>query len=54
VPLKATIAVLPVDELLLIDSCPVADPVAVGSNCTCKVIDCVGFNVAGKVPPTRV
>ena len=54
VPLKATIAVFPLDELLLIESCPVAAPVAVGSNCTCSVIDCVGFSVTGKLPPTMV
>ena len=54
VPLKATVAVLPVDELLLIESWPVAAPVAVGPNCTCRVIDCVGFSVTGKVPPTMV
>jgi len=27
-------------------------PVAVGRNCTCNVIDCVGFSVTGKLPPT--
>jgi hypothetical protein len=54
VPLKATAAVLPVDELLLIVSCPLALPVAVGANCTCNVIDWVGFSVAGKLPPTIV
>jgi hypothetical protein len=54
VPLKPTIAVLPVDELLLIESCPVAAPVAAGPNCTCSVIDCVGFRVTGKLPPTMV
>ena len=54
VPLKDTTAVLPVDELLLIESCPVAAPVAVGPNCTCSVIDWVGFRVTGKVPPTMV
>jgi hypothetical protein len=53
VPLKAT-AVLPVDELLVIVSCPLALPVAMGANCTCNVIDCVGFSVAGKLPPTIV
>jgi hypothetical protein len=52
VPLKATAVVLPVDELLVIVSCPLAFPVIVGANCTCNVIDCVGFNVAGKLPPT--
>ena len=29
-------------------------PVAVGRNCTCNVIDCVGFSVAGRLPPTTV
>ena len=52
VPLRATTAVEPVDELLLIVICPLAAPVAVGRYCTCNVIDCVGFNVAGKLPPT--
>jgi hypothetical protein len=46
--------VLPLDELLLIVICPLAAPVAVGRYCTCSVIDCVGFNVAGKLPPTIV
>ena len=32
VPLRATIAVLPVAELLLMVTCPVSDPVAVGLN----------------------
>ena len=27
---------------------------AVGRNCTCNVIDCVGFNVAGRFPPTII
>jgi hypothetical protein len=52
VPLNDTTAVLPVVELLLIVRLPVADPVAVGLNWTCKVIDCPGFNVAGRVPVT--
>ena len=51
VPLRATTAVAPFTELLLIVICPLAIPVAVGLNCTCRVIDCVGFNVAGKLPP---
>ena len=25
-----------------------------GRNCTCRVSDCVGFNVAGRLPPTIV
>jgi hypothetical protein len=39
VPLRATTAVEPVDESLLIVIWPLADPVAVGKNCTCNVID---------------
>jgi len=54
VPLRATTAVLPVDELLLMVSWPLAVPVDVGSNCTCSVIDSVGFSVAGRPPPTIV
>jgi hypothetical protein len=54
VPLKATTTVLPVDELLLIVICPLAAPVVIGRYCTCNVIDCVGFSVTGKLPPTIV
>jgi hypothetical protein len=54
VPLKATTAVSPLDELLLMVICPLAAPVDVGRNCTCSVIDCVGFSVTGKLPPTIV
>jgi hypothetical protein len=39
VPLNDTTAVLPVVELLLIVRLPLADPVAVGLNWTCSVID---------------
>ncbi len=39
VPLRLTTAVLLVDELLWIASCPVAAPVALGSNRTCSVTD---------------
>ena len=53
-PLRATTVVEPVDESLLIVICPLATPVAVGRYCTCNVIDCVGFNVAGKLLPTIV
>jgi hypothetical protein len=31
-----------------------AVPAAIGKNCTCSVIDCVGFSVTGKLPPTIV
>jgi hypothetical protein len=54
VPLRVTIAVLPVDELLLIITWPLADPVVVGPNCTCSVSACPGFNVTGKLPPPRL
>lgn len=53
-PSSATVAVEPADELLLIVICPLAVPVAVGKNCTCNVIDCVGFSVVGMLPPTIV
>jgi hypothetical protein len=51
VPLKATRAVAPVVELLLIVSWPLVCPGVVGSNTTCNVRDWVGFNVTGKLPP---
>jgi hypothetical protein len=54
VPLKATVAVLPLVELLLIVSCPVAAPAAVGRNWSCKVSDWLGFSVTGKLPATTV
>jgi hypothetical protein len=54
VPLRATTVVEPVDESLPIVICPLAAPVPVGLNCTCNVIDCVGFSVTGKLPPTIV
>ncbi len=54
VPVRATTAVLPLVELLLIMSCPVSVPAAVGRNCSCKVTDWLGFNVIGKLPATRV
>jgi hypothetical protein len=54
VPLKATVAVLPVVELLLIVSCPVAAPAAVGRNCTCRVTDWLGLSVMGKLPATML
>jgi hypothetical protein len=52
VPLSATIAVPPVVEVLVIVICPLAAPVAVGSNCTCSVTACAGLNVTGRLPPT--
>jgi hypothetical protein len=52
VPLRATTVVEPVDESLLIVICPLAAPADVGRYCTCNVIDCVGFSVTGRLPPT--
>jgi len=49
VPLKATTAVLPVVELLLIVSCPAKSPAVVGLHCTCNVNDCIGLNTTGKL-----
>lgn len=54
VPLKATAAVLPLVELLLIVSCPVAVPAVVGRYCSCRVTDWFGFSVTGKLPATMV
>lgn len=50
-PFKATAVVLPLEELLLIVSCPVAAPLVVGLNCTWSVVVCEGVNVRGKLPP---
>jgi hypothetical protein len=54
VPLSPMIAVPLVEELLWMVSWPVTPPVAVGSNCTFSVTDCVGFKVTGKVAPDIV
>ena len=54
VPLRFTTVVVPVEELLLIVTCPVAAPVTVGRNCTCNVTVWWGFNVAGRLPPIIV
>lgn len=52
VPLRVTIIVLPAAELLLIVNWPLAVPVSIGLNCTCRVSDWLGFSVAGRLPPT--
>jgi hypothetical protein len=54
VPLRATTAVLLLDELLLMVICPLAAPADAGLYCTCSVIDCAGLSVAGKPPPMIV
>ena len=37
--------------MLEIASWPVKDPAVAGSNCNCRVNDCPGLSVAGRVPP---
>jgi hydrogenase/urease accessory protein HupE len=54
VPLRLTTAVLPVDELLWIVSCPSAAPVTVGSKCAFSVTDWLGFSATGKAAPEIV
>src|SRR3984885_6584693 len=54
VPLRATVAMPPVVELLLIVRLPAAAPAADGSNCTCRLTVWFGARVAGIVPPTMV
>jgi hypothetical protein len=54
VPLKLTNVVAPLAESLLTVICPLTAPADTGLNWTCKVTDCDGFSVAGKLPPTSV
>jgi hypothetical protein len=54
VPLKATTAEPPVDELLVTVSCPLRAPAAVGVNVTVIVSDWLGFSVTGNVPATTL
>ena len=54
VPESWIFVVAPLIELLLTVSCPVAVPVAVGSNCACTVTDWLGFSVTGKVAPATL
>ena len=49
VPLKATVTVGFVVELLLMLNCPVAEPTAEGTNVSVKVTDCPGLSVAGRL-----
>lgn len=49
VPLKGTVTVGFVVELLLTANCPVAAPTADGSNVSVNVSDCPGFSVAGRL-----
>jgi hypothetical protein len=54
VPARATVAVLPLVELLLMVSCPAAAPATVGRNCSCRVTDWFGLSVTGRVPATML
>jgi len=49
VPLRPIVIEELVDELLETVSCPVALPVADGLNVSVTLIDCPGFNVAGRL-----
>jgi hypothetical protein len=49
-----TTEVLPLVELLVNVSVPVAAPIAVGPNATCNLIAMFGLNVTGKVAPEIV
>ncbi|WP_348260873.1 hypothetical protein P8935_13780 [Telmatobacter sp. DSM 110680] len=51
VPLRDTVKVGFVGELLLMDNWPVYEPATPGSNCTLSVRDCPGLSVAGSVVP---
>lgn len=53
-PLRETVAVALVEELLATTSFPLAVPATVGLNCTLRVADCPGVNVSGKVAPDTV
>ena len=53
-PLRLTVAVGLVDELLVTVSLPVKAPVVAGLNCTVSVTDCFGFSVTGKLAPETV
>ena len=54
VPLRATVAVLPVVELLLIVRVPVNAAAVAGSNWICSVNDWPGVSVTGKLAATMV
>jgi len=54
VPLKVTVAVGLVEELLEIVTLPDAEPVVVGSNATLSDVVWPGFRVTGKAAPGRL
>jgi hypothetical protein len=54
VPLRFTVVVGPVEELLAMSNCPVAAPAVVGSNSILRVaVGLVKFKVSGKVAPEK-
>jgi hypothetical protein len=54
VPLRLTVAVALVDELLVMVSLPETAPVAAGLNCTVRLNVCLGLSVTGKLDPETV
>ena len=54
VPLKLIVVAVPVDELLVSVTAPLAAPAAVGVKATVSVADWPGFNVSGNVTPENV
>jgi hypothetical protein len=54
VPLRATVIVPPIEQLLPSATVPVAAPAVVGSNCTSSVDVCPGFSVIGNVAPASL
>jgi len=54
VPLRAIVAVLLVEELLVMVNLPVAEPAVAGSNCTSSVAVWPEVSVTGKVTPETV
>lgn len=51
VPVRETVDVLPLAEVLETVIVPVAEPAAVGAKLTCRLTVWPGFNVTGKVAP---
>src|SRR5277367_1747042 len=51
VPLRLTMSMVPVDELLAMVNTPVAAPADAGSNATSSVTPTPGFSVTGIVAP---
>ena len=54
VPLRATVEVAPVDELLVKVNAPLAVPAVVGLKPIVRVTECPAASVKGKLAPERV